>query len=222
MVLMLDNSRLPVVNNMNFKTEQEKFWAGSFGNEYIDRFDNKREKWLAANAASFEKIFSYTEGIRSIIEFGAGIGANLTAIKKIIPAAELSAVDINKKAAVALRQNQNIKNVYHQSILDFWPERAWDMAFTKGVLIHINPDHLSEAYKTLYDSSNRYILISKYYNPTPIEINYRGHRDRLFKRDFAGEILEQYPDLRLVNYGFEYHRDNNYCFDDLNWFLLEK
>jgi hypothetical protein len=55
-----------------------------------------------------------------------------------------------------------------------------------------------------------------------VAIDYRGHRERLFKRDFAGDILDRHGDLHLVDYGFVYHRDPNYPKDDLTWFLLEK
>jgi hypothetical protein len=65
-------------------------------------------------------------------------------------------------------------------------------------------------------------LICEYYNPTPVTVVYRGHRDRLFKRDFAGEMLDKYADLALLDYGFTYHRDANFPQDDANWFLLEK
>jgi len=55
-----------------------------------------------------------------------------------------------------------------------------------------------------------------------VSIPYRGHSDKLFKRDFAGEILDQFSDLRLVDYGFVWHRDNLFPQDDISWFLLEK
>ena len=74
----------------------------------------------------------------------------------------------------------------------------------------------------LYNASNKYILIAEYYNQTPIMIDYRGNKDRLFKRDFAGEILDKYPDLKLIDYGFFYNRDSNFKVDDINWFLMEK
>jgi len=90
------------------------------------------------------------------------------------------------------------------------------------VLIHINPDMLDIVYEKLYNSSNRYILIAEYYNPTPVSISYRGHSDRLFKRDFAGEMLDKYDDLELLDYGFLYHRDKYFFQDDVSWFLLEK
>ena len=92
----------------------------------------------------------------------------------------------------------------------------------KGVLIHIAPEELLEVYDKLYNSSKRYICIAEYYNPVPVEVQYRGHSGKLFKRDFTGEMLDKYSDLQLVDYGFIYHRDNNFPQDDITWFLLEK
>lgn len=92
----------------------------------------------------------------------------------------------------------------------------------KGVLIHIDPDMLDTVYEKLYQASNRLILICEYYNSTPVSISYRGHADRLFKRDFAGEMLEKYPDLMLVDYGFSYRRDPAFPQDDITWFLMQK
>ena len=62
----------------------------------------------------------------------------------------------------------------------------------------------------------------EYYNPSPVTINYRGHSDRLFKRDFEGEILDKFPDLNLIDYGFSYKRDVVFPQDDITWFLLQK
>lgn len=205
-----------------FKTEQEGFWAGAFGNEYIDR--NKSERLISSNIALFAKILACTENVRSVFEFGANIGLNLIAIKHLLPNALLSAVEINKQAVVELKKVVKEAVVYQQSILDF----SWDvpppqdLVLIKGVLIHINPDMLSQVYQSLYRLSKRYICIVEYYNPTPVSVSYRGHRDRLFKRDFAGEMMDKYHDLRLVNYGFVYHRDSNFPLDDFTWFLLEK
>ena len=64
-------------------------------------------------------------------------------------------------------------------------------------------------------------MIAEYYNPSPVGIDYRGYKDKLFKRDFAGEMLDGYQDLKLVNYGFCYHR-GTFPQDDISWFLLEK
>lgn len=204
---------------MSFKTEQEIFWASDFGDNYINRNDSL--KIIASNINLFSKIIEKTIGIKSVIEFGSNIGLNLKAIKYLIPDVELSAIEINQRAAGILKEEDI--NVYNQSILDFEPDYKRDFSFIKGVLIHINPDELQNVYEKLYNSSKKYILIAEYYNPTPVSIPYRGHLDKLFKRDFAGEILDKYNDLKLIDYGFTYHRDNNYPHnDDINWFLLEK
>jgi pseudaminic acid biosynthesis-associated methylase len=90
------------------------------------------------------------------------------------------------------------------------------------VLIHIDPGRLRDAYAALYNASRRYICLAEYYNPAPVEVTYRGHQGKLFKRDFAGEMLDLYGDLRLLDYGFQYRRDPLFPQDDLTWFVLEK
>jgi len=42
----------------------------------------------------------------------------------------------------------------------------------------------------------------------------------LFKRDFAGELMDNFP-VELVDYGFQYHRDV-FPADDVTWFLMRK
>lgn len=205
---------------MTHATEQEAFWEGDFGNEYADR--NRGTGWVAANLALFSKIFSGTTNLQGILELGSNIGLNLMAIRQLVPTAKLSAVEINKKAATELQVNVPGVDLHLDSILEFQPNTTWDLVFTKGVLIHINPDKLPEVYDLMYRASSRYLLVCEYYNPRPVEISYRGHSSKLFKRDFAGDILDRFPDLTLLDYGFVYHRDPNFPQDDMTWFLMEK
>lgn len=205
---------------MNRTTEQEAFWESTFGNEYTDR--NRGAHWVAANAAFFGKVLARTRAVEGILELGSNIGLNLMALRQLLPAARLSAVEINEKAASELKSNIPDIDLYVNSILEFEPDAAWDLVFTKGVLIHINPDKLPVVYDLMHRASSRYLLVSEYYNPRPAEVPYRGHAGKLFKRDFAGEMLDRFPDLRLVDYGFVYHRDPNFPQDDMTWFLMEK
>jgi len=202
-----------------FKTEQEQFWATEFGDDYISR--NCDPRLLASNIALFSKILEKTSGITSVIEFGANIGMNILAMKQLLPFATFSGVEINEKAAQELAKIPDVK-AFHQSVLDFIPDYMRDFVFTKGILIHINPNELNAMYEKLYATARRYVCIAEYYNPSPVGIPYRGHQNRLFKRDFAGEMLDAYADLKLIDYGFIYHRDNNFRQDDINWFLLSK
>ena len=203
----------------NYETEQEAFWAGSFGNEYIGR--NKGASLLSGKLNLFNKVLARTSAISSLLELGANIGLNLRALNQLLPKADLSAVEINAKAVQELN-SWGVAKVYQESILTFSPTKKWDLVFTCGVLIHINPDMLPTVYDLMYKVSGRYIAVIEYFNPTPVAIPYRNHENKLFKRDFAGEILDKFPDLRLVDYGFIYHRDPNFPQDDPNWFLLEK
>ncbi len=206
-----------------WRSAQEAFWAGDFGSDYIQR--NRSQALLAANLDFFAKALRQARGLGSCIEFGANIGMNLQALRLLFPQMAASAIEINPDAAAQLRQLVGNANVHQGSILDFAPQPAgqqWDLVFTKGVLIHINPELLPQVYDKMVAASRRWVLVAEYYNPQPVAIAYRGHTDRLFKRDFAGELLQRHPALRLVDYGFAYRHDPNFPQDDINWFLLEK
>ena len=205
---------------MNFETDQEDFWAGEFGDSYIAR--NQSPELLASNLALFSKALQSASHVKTCLEFGANIGMNLKALMLLYPKMELYGLEINKTAADELRLNIPPQNVFNESILNFENTRSWDLVLIKGVLIHTNPDHLKKTYQKLHDASKKYILIAEYYNPTPVSVQYRGFNDRLFKRDFAGELLDTYSSLSLIDYGFFYRRDNKFPQDDITWFLLKK
>lgn len=201
-----------------FNTPQEEFWAGEFGDSYISR--NESENLLAANIALFADIFSSLDKVpSSFMEIGANIGMNIKAIQNLAPGSQFTGIEINKHACEILSETGC--EVIESSIIDAFTSKTFDLVFSKGVMIHLMQDQLVPTYKKMYEWSNRFILIAEYYNPTPITIPYRGNSDRLFKRDFAGEFLDLFPDLVLRDYGFAYHR-GTYPQDDINWFLLEK
>lgn len=201
-------------------TDQEAFWAGEFGTEYISR--NQGDTLLASNLDFFAKSLRRAQGIKSCIEFGANIGMNLRALKLLYPDMSQSAIEINPEAARQLQEILHPECVHNTSILDFQSNDTWDLVLIKGVLIHINPEALPRVYDKLVKAARRYLLVAEYYNPSPIAIPYRGHADRLFKRDFAGEIMDLHPALNIIDYGFAYRRDPKHPQDDITWFLMEK
>lgn len=201
--------------------EQEEFWKNNFGNEYFSRKNNNHSS-VDKRTSEFEIYLKSTENITSVLEFGANIGLNLMVLKSLIPDLSLNAVEINLSAVQELQKIVPKENIYTGSFTDFTSKNKFDLVISRGVLIHLNPDDLKKAYSQLYDYSNKYILISEYFNPTPVSVEYRGFQNKLFKRDFCREILNLYKDLVLIDYGFLYSSDNNYKYDDVNWFLLEK
>jgi spore coat polysaccharide biosynthesis protein SpsF len=203
-----------------FATAQEEFWAGDFGTEYVRR--TPADDHLAANVALLERALRRAGEITDCIEFGANVGINLRALQMLRPRVIGHAVEINRTAAEQLTTVIPAENVRCTSVLDFDPPRTFALVLSKGLLIHIDPEHLGKVYRTLYRSARRYILICEYYNPAPVGIDYRGYKDRLFKRDFCGDMLDAYPDLKLLDYGFVYRRDPMHPQDDVTWFLMEK
>ena len=198
--------------------EQELFWSESFGDDYTDR--NNRSL-ITNNINLFEKILKNIE-IKTVFEIGCNRGLNLEAINTINNTIELNGLEINTKAYEILK-NLNICNkLYNQTIFEYNSNDTYDLVFSKGVMIHINPDKLQLLYEKLYNMSKKYIVIAEYYSRQVQEINYRGNTNKLFKRDFCGEIMNKYPNLKLIDYGFVYHRDPKFPLDDITWFLLEK
>ena len=204
----------------NYLTEQENFWAGDIGNKYISR--NKSGNLLASNLNFFSRALSNIKKIENCLEFGANVGMNLSALKLLYPQIDPFAIEINLEATKLLSEVIPSQNLFHQSILDFEPKRQWELVLIKGVLIHLNEDHLKNVYKKLVESTSKYLLICEYYNPTPTKIPYRGNENKLFKRDFAGELIDSHKNMHLINYGFVYHKDISFPQDDITWFLLEK
>lgn len=201
-----------------FSTEQEEFWSSDFGDEYISR--NGSADLLASKTIMWSRMLRSARGLHSVCELGCNIGLNLRAIKSIAPSVELTGYEINEKAAEAARM-AGVADIHCGTIVHEIASEQFDLIFTAGVLIHINPDFLHGVYNNLFRLSKKYVLVCEYYNPTPVSLSYRGHSDRLFKRDFAGELIDKYR-MNLVDYGFFYHRDMFAPQDDLSWFLLEK
>jgi len=213
-----DDTASPITGAPPFTTEQEAFWAGEFGEAYISR--NKSDDLLIRKVALWSRMLRSVQKVRSVTEFGCNIGLNLVAMNRLNPSLDLRGYEINATAAKTAA-DLGIAKIHRTSILNPMEDDPVDLTFTSGVLIHISPDHLPKVYENLVKLSLRYVLVCEYYNPTPVSVLYRGHADRLFKRDFAGELIDSYG-LKLVDYGFVYHRDNIVPQDDPTWFLLEK
>lgn len=198
--------------------EREAFWAGEFGDAYNLRSPGS----IKANYHFFHRALREAilrRGPYSVCELGAGVGNNLRALRDLLPGIGMAAVEINSEAVRRIPADVEVSKA---SILAWKPRRSWDLVFTKGVLIHIAPEDLPIAYDALWHAAGRYILIAEYFNPTPVEVTYRGHAGRLWKRDFASELLERFEELKVLDYGFTWRRDELAPQDDITWFLFEK
>lgn len=202
---------------------QLRLWRGAFGDAYIDRNSDAPEE-LQRRTRLFAAMLRCLAGAppRSILEVGANIGANLRALRALTDA-ELFAVEPNAKARARIVAGKVVpkKNVLDGIASDISLEDgAVDLAFTSGVLIHIHPDDLLASCKEIHRVSGRYIACAEYFSPRPEEVLYRGNKSAMFRRDFGGFWLDHFRDLRLVDYGFTWHRAGGP--DDMNWWVFEK
>ena len=129
-------------------TEQEAFWEGGFGDDYVDR--NQGAQQRVSSLAFWARVFRRQGAVEKVLELGSNIGLNMMAIRQLLPNAKLSAVEINKKAASELETNVPGIDLHAKSILEFEPSEQWDLVFTSGVLIHINPERLTAVYDLMY------------------------------------------------------------------------
>lgn len=217
---LCDQSTCVIDGECVWPKQTEQYWAGQQGDQYRERQDET--KLIVSYWNMWSSIWDRMQtSPKTILEFGANVGLNLDVLKNVFNQdAVTSGVEPNAGACDELRRKGH--QAIQTTIRDYVPKDQYELAFTRGVLIHTPPDDLPDAYAKLYESSSRYIVIAEYYNQTPVAIEYRGQAGLLWKRDFAGEMMDKYPDLRLLHYGFVYHRDQFYPQDDVTYFLMEK
>jgi len=202
---------------------QIEFWRGDFGDAYADRNVASAEQ-LQSRRALWAEILSHTIGAppRSILEVGANLGINLRALRALTSARFL-AVEPNDKARAILVDDGVIDAASVRggmaTAIDF-PDGAAELAFTSGVLIHIHPDQHEASIREIHRCSSRWLVAIEYFSDKLENIPYRGHQDRLFKRDFGGLWLDVFPNLRVAAYGFAWKRITR--LDNLTWWLFEK
>ncbi len=206
---------------MKYNSTQEEFWADEYADNYIKKnidFDDN------LGAQAWKIILSKIKNdVNTYLECGCNIGRNIGQLNKIIPNADKSIIEISKPAFDAVNQKFDFKGSFNGPILDSnFENQSFDLVFTSGVLIHINPDHLLSHMRKMYNYSKKYILLIEYFNRTPVSINYKGRDDTLFKRDFGKLFIENF-DCTVIDYGFLWgHIYDSAGFDDTVWWLFKK
>lgn len=156
-------------------------WAGKFGNDYIER---NRADW-AQRMPFWRSAIDYTTP-GTVFEFGCNIGLNLKAIHAVSPNVQLFGVDINAKAVNEAReQGFEVQQVHAQGIVGLYEPGSMDLTFTAGVLIHVAPADLERTMRSLIELSGRYVLAIEYHAGQETEVEYRGQKGALWKRDYG-------------------------------------
>ena len=182
---------------------QEEFWSGDFGNEYTAR---NRVDWR--QRIPFWKAIMDSTGARSVYEFGCNAGWNLSAIRRAYPDVGVYGSDINATAI----QQAVAAGLVTVPVLEAPP---CDLVLTAGVLIHVSPEHLQPTMQALVAKSNEYILAVEYGAAQEEEVNYRGHAERLWRRNYGALYMDM--GLHLIQKG-----PAGKGFDNCTYWLLRK
>jgi len=206
---------------MKLNSDQEGFWAQEYSKDYIEKNNNFDDLQGSEGWSKILKCTNYE--ISNFLELGCNVGRNIQQLQSVLPSAKPSMVEISEEAFKYASSQYTFENAFHGPILNSdFENNSFDLTFTMGVLIHINPDQLIDHMKKLFDYSSNYIVIGEYFNRTPISIEYQGQQDRLFKRDFGKLFLENFP-VTLVDYGFLWgHIYDDSGFDDITWWVFKK
>ena len=208
-------------------SETTEFWAGEFGDQYLKR---NRVNWRARIPFWDRLVAKY--GFRSVYEVGANAGWNLSAIKHAIHGYNVAChgCEINnrawwqaKRAGFSLdrgtitENGELIQKAINSKFKFVMYDNEFDLVYTAGVLIHIGSDELKATMEAVVTASCDYVLAIEYEADTETEIEYRGHKGKLWKRPY-GRMYEEMG-LTLVETGKVGKEDG---FDDCTYWMLRK
>lgn len=191
---------------MSKTTEQMLKWKGVFGKEYTDRNALTLEEMEALYKRNYgvtrtELNRRFLEGIdhsTRILEVGSNIGNQCLCLQRM-GFSNLYGIELQGYAVELSKSRTRNINIIQGSALDIpFKDGYFDLVFTSGLLIHIQPSNIAEVMKEIQRCTRVYIWGLEYYADKFTEVTYRGHKNLLWKADYARLYLERFDDLELV------------------------
>lgn len=191
-------------------SDQDRFWSGGQGDAYLAR---NRVDW-PARIPFWRDVLERT-GAHSVLEVGCNFGANLLALRSLDRDLQLCGVDLNSMAVDEARMHGLDARVGGAASVGLFFPREFDLVATCGVLIHVSPAALRQAMTSITMASRRYVLAVEYAADAEEAIEYRGEKDRLWKRPFGR--LYEHLGLKVID-----ERDAGPGFDRCRAWLMER
>ena len=186
-------------------TEQIKEWSGAFGKDYTDRNalsleemeDLYRKNYGLSRTELNQRFLDGIDRGARILEVGSNIGNQLLCLQRM-GFSKLYGIELQSYAVELSKSRTKNINIIQGEASDIpYKDSFFDVVFTSGVLIHISSSSLPDIMKEIHRCTKDYIFGFEYYSEKPTEIEYRGHRDLLWKASFAEMYLELFDDLTL-------------------------
>lgn len=188
------------------QTSQLLEWRGDFGKHYTDRNSLTAKQvdalWVRNYGVSRTELnrrfLKFISKDARILEVGCNIANQLLLLQQM-GYSRLHGVEVQSYAIGLARSRAENINLVQGTAFDLpYKSGFFDLVFTSGVLIHIAPADLPAALEAIHRCCRKYILGTEYYAPEMTEVKYRGHRSLLWKTDYAGQYLNRFDDLELV------------------------
>ena len=149
-------------------------------------------KRLAEFKAAFLNDFVEMNGIRSVVEFGSGDGAQL----ELARYPHYIGVDVSKTAVAATRSRfagDSSKRFYEST--EFPEGTRADLALSLDVIYHLVEDEVFDAYmRTLFNAASRFVIIYSSNDDSGASAPHVRHRR------FTDWIASKCPDFRLQSH----------------------
>ena len=192
----------------------EALWRGSFGNDYAER--NPVE--IGARRGPFWAGLLSRYPVKSVLEVGCGVGANLQHLRSV---PMLIGLDVNEHAVDEARC-LGVRAIVAPATDIPYPDASFDLVFTSGLLIHLGDAQLLRAMDEMYRVSSRYLLAIEYESEAAIDAPYRGHTGALWRRPYGRMIQERFPTLILRETGFLSGPVEETGWDHVTYWMFER
>lgn len=189
--------------------KQVQAWASKFGVDYTNRNDMTTFEMddmytirygISRSEMNQEFLDDLDRNI-AILEVGSNIGLQLKFLQ-FMGFKNLYGIEISDYAVEIAKQRTKGINIIKGNALDIsFKDSCFDLVFTSGVLIHINPNELKNAMREIYRVSNHYIWGFEYYAEKLTQIKYRDAEqtsDLLWKDNFPKLYCDSFKDLKIV------------------------
>jgi len=199
-------------------TKEMMVWMGKFGKKYTDRnalsmeeIDRicKEDCGITRTALNSEFLSSIDRSAR-ILEVVSNVGDQLLFLQKG-GFKNLYGIEINSYAIELSKSRTRNINIIQGSALDIpFKDNYFDLVFTSGVLIHINPRDIKRALGEIHRCAGNYIWGLEYFSKKYENVIYRGNKKLLWKADFPNIYTGLFPDLKIEKVKYiRYLRNNN-------------
>ncbi len=188
-------------------TSQTKIWSGEFGKEYnlrntytsIEEHNNSYYDFYGKSKDDLNnEILKVLPKNLKILEIGSNVGYQLASLQRY-GYSELFGIEIQKECVEKSKKIWSGINIIEGSGFDIpFKDNFFDLVFTNNVLIHISPKDINLVLDEMYRVTSKYIYGFEYYSENYQSVEYRSHKDLLWKTDFEALFLNRFKNLNSI------------------------